>query len=106
VKWPTLVLGIIPGVFIALGFAPQYYELYMTRNPDGLSTLFLFIDSLGAIFSIVTLMLHDTFDWVAFAIFFPVVLLDFGLIVWCWALRRRNDIDMEVEVKEVSNNVI
>lgn len=28
VEWPVAMLGIVPSVLIALGFLPQYYELY------------------------------------------------------------------------------
>jgi len=85
-----MLWGILSDIFLAVGFLPQYVEIYKAREVYALSYLFLFMvrfsllplstklsirahtpsflqDSLGAVFSIMSLAFKDEFDGIAFA---------------------------------------
>ncbi|KAK2834931.1 hypothetical protein FQN49_006771 [Arthroderma sp. PD_2] len=61
--WPALVFGVIAGVLLTIGLAPAYWELWKRNGRViGISWLFLSIDSLGALFSLLALAAEGTFD--------------------------------------------
>ncbi|TNY23940.1 PQ loop repeat-domain-containing protein [Rhodotorula diobovata] len=80
----TMLWGILSDIFLAVGFLPQYVEIYKAREVYALSYLFLFMDSLGAVFSIMSLAFKDEFDGIAFAGY--AVVLIFELVIFLLAL--------------------
>ncbi|GAA6015590.1 hypothetical protein JCM10207_008137 [Rhodosporidiobolus poonsookiae] len=51
----TMFFGILSDIALGAGFLPQFYEIYKLKEVVGISYLFLFLDSLGAVFSILSL---------------------------------------------------
>jgi uncharacterized protein with PQ loop repeat len=74
VAWVIDAMGIIPTVIAVFGYFPQYVELYKTRNPHGVSLVFLTIDLIGAAFAIAALFLADEFIIVASLLYFSIAL--------------------------------
>lgn len=77
--------GILSDIFLVLGFVPQFYEIYKVKKVHALSYMFLFMvscdvaptnrdialtccdqDSLGAVFSILSLAFKSNLDVIAF----------------------------------------
>ncbi len=80
-QWPFTLLGVMSLVFFAIGFIPQYYEFYLTKRVDGISLLFLAIDMLGAVLSIVSLAMQSSFDPISGACYIVVFVLDLLIVV-------------------------
>jgi PQ loop repeat len=49
---------------VAVG-SPQYYEIYKYKEVIGISVLFMFIDWLGGVSSVISLAFKETFDVIA-----------------------------------------
>lgn len=60
IKGPTMLFGILSDVALAAGFFPQLWEIYKLKEVVGISYLFLAMDSLGAVFSILSLAFKDS----------------------------------------------
>ncbi|KAJ2254681.1 hypothetical protein GGI13_002017 [Coemansia sp. RSA 455] len=68
-------LGVLPAVFIAAGFFPEFYVCVKDQSVE-MSNLFLMLDILGGVFSTISLAFDHTFDYVASITYLVVVLLD------------------------------
>ncbi|KAJ2502237.1 hypothetical protein IWW47_003023 [Coemansia sp. RSA 2052] len=68
-------LGVLPAVFIAAGFFPEFYVCVKHQSVE-MSNFFLMLDILGGVFSTISLAFDHTFDYVASTTYLVVVLLD------------------------------
>lgn len=95
---PDLVFGIIATVVLSLGLLPPYYELAKRQGRVvGINFLFLAMDSAGAIFSMIS-MLVGTFDPMGMSLYVVILALEVGLFAsqavwWLRFGRRRNEKD-------------
>ncbi|KAJ2741382.1 hypothetical protein GGI20_005222 [Coemansia sp. BCRC 34301] len=71
----TTFLGVLPAIFIAAGFFPEFYVCIKGRSVE-MSNFFLMLDTLGGVFSTISLAFDHTFDYVASITYLVVVLLD------------------------------
>jgi hypothetical protein len=55
IDWVRWLFGVIPVVLIVIGFLPQYWEIFVSKRVHGISHVFLAMDFLGSIFSILSL---------------------------------------------------
>lgn len=115
--WPALVIGIIATILLAAGLIPPYFEL-AKRNGRvvGINFIFLFIDSLGAWFSIISVVLGNM-DVMGMVLYAVVAVLEIGIFlsqfIWCcrfkWFGNSSDDIeeqrheDDEEEIEEVED---
>lgn len=81
--------GILSDIFLAVGFAPQFYEIYRAKEVVGLSYLFLFMDSLGAIFSLVSLACKSELDIIALVGYVAVLGLEVVIVLLALILNPR-----------------
>ncbi|CUA70652.1 putative protein C2E12,03c [Schizosaccharomyces pombe 972h-] [Rhizoctonia solani] len=79
-EWPTRVMGIMSALLIALGLLPQYWEIWKRKEVVGISMLFMSVDMLGGVFSVLSLVFQAQFDAVAAVSYILVVVLD-GVVV-------------------------
>ncbi|KAH7335419.1 hypothetical protein B0J17DRAFT_670095 [Rhizoctonia solani] len=79
-EWPTRVMGIMSALLIALGLLPQYWEIWKRKEVVGISMLFMAVDMLGGVFSVLSLVFQAQFDSVAAVSYILVVVLD-GIVV-------------------------
>ncbi|KAF9990027.1 hypothetical protein BGZ75_004015 [Mortierella antarctica] len=68
--------GIIPILLLALGFMPQYADIYKDRSVVGVSMAFIAADALGAVFSLVSLAFRTEFDLLATLNYVVVLVCD------------------------------
>ncbi|KAJ2899646.1 hypothetical protein IWW38_000890 [Coemansia aciculifera] len=73
-------LGVLPAVFIAAGFFPEFYVCAKEQSVE-MSNMFLMLDILGGVFSTISLAFDHTFDYVASITYLVVVLLDVVLVL-------------------------
>lgn len=85
----TMTWGILSDIFLAIGFAPQFYEIYKAKEVIGLSYLFLFMDSLGAVFSLVSLACKDVLDIIALVGYVAVLGLEIVIFLLALVLNPR-----------------
>lgn len=77
--WPALIFGIISGIVLAAGILPLYYELLQRQGRVvGVSFLFLFIDSMGAYLSILSVVL-GTMDVMGIIMYSLIAVLELGV---------------------------
>ncbi|RPA82143.1 hypothetical protein BJ508DRAFT_318124 [Ascobolus immersus RN42] len=105
---PTMAIGIIAAVLLAGGLLPPYWEIWKRRGEViGISYRMLSIDSLGGIFSLLSLFAQKgEFDVVAGVQFCVVVFLESGIMVLgaIWKLRcylrgrKEKDVEGQSEV--------
>ncbi|KAF7794277.1 hypothetical protein EIP86_005410 [Pleurotus ostreatoroseus] len=62
---PVQFFGIFSSVMISLALFPQYYEIYRRREVVGISIMFMFIDMMGGVFSVLSLVFKTEFDVIA-----------------------------------------
>ncbi|KAK0239093.1 PQ loop repeat-domain-containing protein [Armillaria nabsnona] len=72
--------GVFASVMLAAGLLPQFYEIYKHQEVIGISKLFMLVDLLGGVFSLLSLVFRDTFDVLAGVAYSLVVVLD-GLVI-------------------------
>ncbi|CAE6456909.1 unnamed protein product [Rhizoctonia solani] len=72
-EWPTRVMGIMSALLIALGLVPQYWEIWKRKEVVGISMLFMGVDMLGGVFSVLSLVFQAQFDAVAAVSYILVV---------------------------------
>lgn len=113
VEWPNLIFRIIAIALLGGGFVPIYYEILERRGRDvGINFLFLFIDSLGAWLSIVSVILGKM-DIVGIIIYAIVAAMELGIflshLMWYWTSKRHSptkkaDLEMAKSAKEEGLN--
>ncbi|KAF9884203.1 hypothetical protein FE257_002194 [Aspergillus nanangensis] len=87
ITWPILLLGVLSVVFIVGGLLMPYLEVWKRRGRVvGISWLFLGMDMLGGLCSLLALMLGAKFDILGGVMYIVVIALEAGLclshIVW------------------------
>ncbi|KAF9416241.1 hypothetical protein BGZ94_010264 [Podila epigama] len=80
VKGTIEAAGIIPIILLALGFFPQYFDIYRDRAVVGISMWFIAADAAGAIFSIISLAFREEIDVLAVINYVVVFICDFIVV--------------------------
>ncbi|KAG5368668.1 putative membrane protein [Yarrowia sp. C11] len=102
--WPNLMIGIIASVLLAAGLLPPYYELWKRGGQVvGINFLFLSLDSLGALFSFLSLLFQKgTFDVLGCVLYLIVLGLEVGImsshIIWLLRTRKQRKLQKEMTV--------
>ncbi|KAF7309134.1 hypothetical protein MKEN_01115500 [Mycena kentingensis (nom. inval.)] len=93
-------MGITSSLLIALALVPQYVEIYRLRAVIGISLLFMLVDMLGGVFSVLSLVFRRKWDVIAGVTYSLVVVLDGVIVVAALVLnpRRRREGARGVEV--------
>lgn len=87
-EWPNLIPGIIAAVLLAVGLLPPYPELWKAKGQVvGINFVFLFLDSSGAVFNIVSVcMQNGDLDILGIVLYCVVLVLELGIftshIIW------------------------
>lgn len=106
VTWPVTLVGVIAAVLLGVGLLPPYFELWK-RNGQvvGINFIFLTIDSLGALFSIFSLVAqHGDLDILGCVLYIVVLVLELGIfsshIIWMIRTRKARKARKELEAQE------
>ncbi|KAK9237896.1 PQ loop repeat-domain-containing protein [Lipomyces kononenkoae] len=119
--WPLLLIGVLAAVLIFVGLVPPYFELWRRQGQVvGISFLFLAIDSSGAIFSLVSILLsgtgnggNRTEEYLGMALYIIVPLMEAGIVLshFVWWLRigrheqkSHSDVEMAGRVTDAAKN--
>ncbi|KAI5969070.1 HIR3 [Candida margitis] len=102
ITWPMLIIGIIASILLAVGLIPPYFELAKRKGRViGINFVFLTMDSLGAIFSLLSIVVGK-FDVLSCILYAIVIALELGIFTshFIWWLRFGKDAPKESELRE------
>lgn len=106
--WPMLLVGIVASILLAVGLIPPYFEL-AKRNGRvvGINFGFLLLDSLGAFFSILSVV-FGTMDIMSMVLYAIVLGMEIGIFsshgIW-WLKGGRKILKEEKEAKKLETEV-
>ncbi|KAK6205659.1 PQ loop repeat-domain-containing protein [Scheffersomyces amazonensis] len=91
--WPMLIMGILASILLALGLIPPYFELAKRQGRVvGINFVFLFMDSMGALLSMLSIIV-GTFDVMSMVLYVIVLVLEIGIatshIIWYFRMGKR-----------------
>lgn len=89
---PVLVIGVAAAFLLAVGLLPPYGEAWKRRGRIvGINFVFLAMDSLGALFSLFSLVAQETFDVLGGVLYILCILLEAGIFAshLLWRFRTR-----------------
>lgn len=94
IHWPLLIVGIVAAVLLAGGLIPPYFELWKYKGRVvGINFVFLSMDSLGALFSMLSVFTQDgdDIDILGVVLYAVVLALEIGIFAShsIWAIRVR-----------------
>jgi uncharacterized protein with PQ loop repeat len=89
--WSCTLLGAASTAFFALGYVPQFRDIYRQGTVAGISRMFLCLDMTGALLSILALVLRTNFEPIAGACYLIVFVCDFALLVLSYLLPDGRD---------------
>lgn len=86
ITWPMLVVGIVASILLAVGLIPPYFELAKRKGRVvGFNFFFLAMDSGGALFSILSVVVGDM-DIMSLVLYAIVLVMELGIfasqIIW------------------------
>ncbi|KAI0547037.1 PQ loop repeat-domain-containing protein [Xylaria curta] len=90
---PIIVIGVVAAVFLATGLLPPYGEAWKRRGRViGINFVFLTMDFLGALFSLLSLVAQRTFDILGGVMYIVCIVLEIGIfashLIWLFRTRR------------------
>lgn len=68
-EWPITLMAVLAAVFLALGVLRHYWDIYRHRTVRGISFLFVGIDALGDLTSLVSVLFQPTLDILGLVIY-------------------------------------
>lgn len=98
VDWPVTLMGVLAAILLAAGLIPPYFELAKRQGQVvGINFIFLAMDSLGALFSLFSLVAEDkgsNIDILGCVLYAVVLLLEIGIfsshIIWTIRFRKQH----------------
>lgn len=110
--WPDLIFGILAAVLLAVGLLPPYFELAKRQGRVvGINFWFLFVDSLGAYLSIISVVV-GTMDVVGIILYCIIAFMELGIFsshfIWCcrfkWLGNGKHLVEEDILSLAISNN--
>ncbi|KAE9994759.1 hypothetical protein EG327_003023 [Venturia inaequalis] len=77
VDWPLTVMAILSAVLLAAGVLRHYYDIWVHRTVRGISFIFVFIDALGDLTSLISVLFQRRLDVLG------LVIYGTELALWC-----------------------
>lgn len=77
VDWPLTVMAVLSAVLLAAGVLRHYYDIWMHRTVRGISFIFVFIDALGDLTSLASVLFQRRLNVLG------LVIYGTELTLWC-----------------------
>jgi hypothetical protein len=77
VDWPLTVMAVLSAVLLAAGVLRHYYDIWVHRTVRGISFIFVFIDALGDLTSLISVVFQRRLDVLG------LVIYGTELTLWC-----------------------
>lgn len=80
VEWPAVLMAVLSAVLLAAGVGRHYIDIYIHRTVRGISFIFVFIDALGDVFSLVSVLFQPKLDVLGLVIYGTELVLWIGVM--------------------------
>ncbi|KAI9638633.1 PQ loop repeat-domain-containing protein [Dioszegia hungarica] len=80
-EWPSILVAAISAALLASGVLRHYWDIYQTRTVRGISFLFVGIDALGDLTSLLSLLFRVPFDTLGAVIYGTELVLWIGIML-------------------------
>lgn len=77
IEWPVKLMGALSAALLAAGVLTHYWDIYTHRTVRGISFLFVFIDAMGDLTSLISVFFQPTLDILG------LVVYGTELALWC-----------------------
>lgn len=79
--WPSILMAVASAVLLAAGVLRHYIDVYLYRTVRGISFIFVGIDALGDVFSLVSVIFQPKLDVLGMVIYGTELVLWIGIFV-------------------------
>jgi hypothetical protein len=79
--WPSILMAVASATLLAAGVMRHYWDIYVHRTVRGISFIFVGIDALGDLFSLVSVVFQPRLDILG------LVIYGTELVLWNFRLR-------------------
>ncbi|KAF3311467.1 hypothetical protein TWF173_008288 [Orbilia oligospora] len=79
-QWPLTLMAVLSAVFLSLGVLRHYWDIYTHKTVRGISFLFVFIDALGDLTSLVSIFFEKHLDVLGMVIYGSELILWIGVM--------------------------
>lgn len=80
-EWPSIVMAVASALLLAAGVLRHYIDVYLHRTVRGISFIFIGIDALGDVFSLVSVVFQPTLDVLGMVIYATELVLWVGIFL-------------------------
>jgi hypothetical protein len=81
IKWPAILMAAASASLLAAGVLRHYVDVYVYRTVRGISFIFVGIDALGDVFSLLSVVCQPTLDILGIVIYGTELVLWIGIFV-------------------------
>lgn len=81
IRWPSIVMAVASATLLAAGVLRHYMDVYVHRTVRGISFIFVGIDALGDVFSLVSVIFQPTLDVLGMVIYGTELALWIGVFM-------------------------
>ncbi|KAJ4356977.1 hypothetical protein N0V95_002849 [Ascochyta clinopodiicola] len=97
-EWPLILMAVLAAALLAAGVGRHYVDIYLHRTVRGISFIFVGLDALGDVFSLLSVVFHSKLDVLGMVIYATELVLWIG-IFGCgayynlvpWMKEKRNE---------------
>jgi hypothetical protein len=77
IDWPMTLMAVLSAIFLAAGVLCHYWDIWKHRTVRGISFIFVFIDALGDVFSLVSVFFQPRLDVLG------MIIYGTEFVLWC-----------------------
>jgi hypothetical protein len=81
IRWPSILMAVASASLLAAGVLRHYLDVYIHRTVRGISFIFVGIDALGDVFSLVSVVFQPTLDVLGMVIYGTELVLWIGVFI-------------------------
>ncbi|KAJ4991440.1 pq loop repeat protein [Stagonosporopsis vannaccii] len=78
-EWPLILMAVLAAVLLAAGVGSHYVDIYLHRTVRGISFIFVAIDALGDVFSLLSVIFQPKLDILGIVIYGTELVLWMGI---------------------------
>ncbi|EPS36597.1 hypothetical protein H072_9822 [Dactylellina haptotyla CBS 200.50] len=79
-QWPLTLMAVLSAVFLSLGVLTHYWDIYKHKTVRGISFIFVFIDALGDLTSLISIFFEKHLDVLGMVIYGSELVLWIGVM--------------------------
>ena len=78
-EWPLILMAVLAAALLAAGVGRHYVDIYLHRTVRGISFIFVGLDALGDVFSLLSVIFHSKLDILGMIIYATELVLWIGI---------------------------